>query len=226
MHIRKYLPKNIKMLDRYTLQRGSLMAEDNSTNIENYFKELNELREKYSIPKGIGFVPDKIVIELERKENDKFKLDYYEYFNYVPPHILNQVIPLTITLMQQMGVPSEATCQLENGIYIKLEGYSSVIFHPIIELFLQSEKNTQNIENSLVLLHDMIMMFLNTINFKYEYTTEIENEFLSNLLRMQQLMLNNPTISKEFEALHRKYSESLKSDFRAAVGARHCACKK
>ena len=41
--------------------------------MEGKFKEIEMVYKKYGIPKGMGFVPDRLEIILERKAIDKFE---------------------------------------------------------------------------------------------------------------------------------------------------------
>jgi hypothetical protein len=55
--------------------------------LETMFNEMKTIKEKYNIPKGMLFLPDKIEIILEREETNNFNLTYSESFNYLPEHV-------------------------------------------------------------------------------------------------------------------------------------------
>lgn len=74
----------------------------------NMLDALRAVREKYKLPKGFLFVPDKLEISITRSSYDNLHLSYKEYFNYLPESVLNIIIPITINMMiQGFGIPKQ-----------------------------------------------------------------------------------------------------------------------
>lgn len=84
------------------------MTENSDMYLINMLDALRAVREKYKLPKGFLFVPDKLEISITRSSYDNLHLSYKEYFNYLPESVLNIIIPITINMMiQGFGIPKQ-----------------------------------------------------------------------------------------------------------------------
>ena len=75
------------------------MTESKDNEFVKMLDEIRAVRDKYGLPKGIVFVPDKLEISLKRNSYDSFHLSYKERFEYLPNEILDIVVPISINLL-------------------------------------------------------------------------------------------------------------------------------
>ena len=171
--------------------------------LESMFKEIEMIHKKYGIPKGMGFVPDKLEIIIERKGLDNFKLTYSEFFNYLPNYALNTVKEITLQLLQQIGVPAEKIIQIENGVKTQMSGDFRITIGPIIEILLQNKNIKNEIRPVFESINKTYQLFAHLFDFHWEWNDKIQSKFDNYITAMQE----HPAISSEIEAVIKKYKK-------------------
>ena len=180
-----------------------------SIDLENMFKEIEMIHKKYGLPTAMGFVPDKLVIVLQRKEEDQYDLTYSEYFDYLPTHALEIAKEHTIQLIQQMGLPLVNLIRKEKGVEIQITGDSQVAVLPIIELFMQlkklNEPRIMAISNSI---NKTIKAFRNFVVFQRKWNEDTAKQFNNYVKTCQKIIDEHPSITYEIDAVFKKYTST------------------
>ena len=113
----------------------------NLVDLEGMLNELKRVREKYSLPKGIIFVPDKMEISVQRTSYGNFRLVYEEFFTYIPNLVVGAVITSTINMLTQIGLPKESITRINrNGVRLELSGNLYKIIGCILSELLIQQK--------------------------------------------------------------------------------------
>ena len=181
---------------------------EKSIDLEGMFKELELIKEKYGIPRGMLFVPDKIKITLERKEINKFEITYSEFFNYLPHYILKDAIEWIIPLIQQMGISPENITRIENGIKVQISGDFGVVLFPIGELFIQNKNIESEIKSHLDHIYKSINAFYDFYNLNWDFDEKIEEKWNNLIMTLYNIIQNNPSVASEMDAIIKKYTAS------------------
>lgn len=182
---------------------------------ENYFvkilDEIRALREKYGLPKGVMLVPDRLEISLERNSYDNFHLSYKEYFNYLPDFVLDLVIPITINMLTQTGIPRERVVRIaKNGVGMEIDGTALMIMGLILsELSIQKRFTEEEITILVSSLGKLRRAFTDSQDLEFEWNNEIEERYFKNLEQTRAVVMANPSFVSEMEAIPKKYSESI-----------------
>lgn len=174
--------------------------------LENMAKEIEMIRKKYGMPKGMLFVPNKLEITLERKELDKFDLTYSEFFNYLPSHVKNMAIQGTIQLLHQLGTPLETITRMENGVKVQITGDFRVACFPITEILMQKK----TVESEIKAIFDSISknhQMLNILgDFHWSWNDETESKWKNSFKTLFKIIREHPSFPSELEAVVKKYT--------------------
>jgi hypothetical protein len=174
--------------------------------LEAMFNEIKTIREKYNIPKGMAFLPDKIEIILEREGTNNFNLTYSESFNYLPEHVLNVARESTIQFIQLMGLHLKKIIQTEKGVKLQVSGDFSVASSPIIEILLQSETNEQMIKDVFERICKIYQMFNQLFKFYRHWDADTEIEFNNWIMALNRIKQEYPSFFSEVEEVVKKYT--------------------
>ncbi len=174
--------------------------------LEGMFKEIEMIRKKYGIPKGVLFVPNKLEIVLERKEIDKFDLTYTEFFNYLPDHVLKIAKENSIQLLQQMGLPLKKIIQMNNGVKVEMSGDFRIAVWPIIEILFQNKDNKTVIKTIFESINKIYQTLTQNAGFHWDWNNETESKYNNFLTTLIKIMQEHPSISDEMEAVISKYT--------------------
>lgn len=174
--------------------------------VEIMFKEIEIIRKKYGIPKGMGFIPDKLEIVLERKGIDKFELTYVEFFNYLPDNVFNWARENTIQFFQQMGITPETITLIENGVKAQTSGDFRVVLFLILELFLQNKYFESKLKLDCDSINKFFQMFSNLWDFYWSYDDKVEKRWNNFITIFNKIMQENPSIPSEINAVIKKYT--------------------
>ena len=177
-----------------------------SIDLETMFKEIETINNKYGVPKGIWFVPDKLEIILERKEEGKFNLIYSEFFNYLPQHVLSIAVETTVQLLQHMGFPSENVIRIENGVKVQMSGDFKIPYSTIAELLIQNKYDETKIRANFesIIKHYQILSHLS--DFHWSWNDETERKLNNFLSIWNKVIQENPSVSSEIEAVIKRYT--------------------
>jgi len=183
--------------------------ENNEYNLEKMVKDLAEVRAKYGLPKQIGLIPDRIEVIIDRKDLDKFKVNYSEYFNYLPQDILSQAILDTINILTQLGVKPEKINISENGVHTLFSGNFPVLMQPLTEILIQNYNIEKDFDGIVESLKVGINAFLNMIELKYVFDNETEKEYRKIRDEYNIKVFENPNILLEINEIMEKFKSSM-----------------
>lgn len=123
--------------------------------------------------KPISFLPNRMEFSIERNSNDKFTLEYSEYYDYLPKKVREDAINALKKVLPTIGI--KETTKLEKGLKMK---FSGTYFQILTIMFPELLSRTNQTEiNKLTILLTQIQPFMhNNIEFKSEWNKEIEKE--------------------------------------------------
>jgi hypothetical protein len=172
--------------------------------------EMRTLRERYAIPKGILLVPDKLEIQVQRVAYDRFHLSYKEYFNYLPNEVLNIAIPVTMSMMSQIGIPEEKVTKItENCVGIELDGdFCQIVGAVLAELLIQKRLNEDETISFFSTVAIMVKALSELSNLEFEWNSEIQKRYYDTIGKLSEIMQAHPTLSSEIETIINKCSQS------------------
>ena len=171
----------------------------NPIDLERMFKEIKTIYEKYDIPRGILFVPDKLEITLQRIEENKFSLAYQESFRYLPDYALNFAIQEAIQLLQQSGLPITRITHLEKSVKVEMTADMDIITSVILsELLVQKPLEESDVSAILDSAKKGKEMFTNFSDLCWTWDENTAKRFNALLQKLNQIK----AICKQFrEAL-------------------------
>jgi hypothetical protein len=186
-------------------------GETEETYIVKMLDELRAIREKYGLPKGILFVPDRIESSIKRNSYDNLHLSYKEYFDYLPDMVLDLVIPLTINMLVQTGLPRERIERFaKNGVSVELDGNADSILGTLLsEILIQKRFNEEDIAKIVRIITRTRKALVDTSELEFEWNEEIGARYFDLLAQMGRVIQNNPSMLSEMEEVRKKYSDSI-----------------
>lgn len=174
--------------------------------IESMFEELLLIYKKYGISKSIGFLPDKIEFILEREGIDKFELTYSEFFNYLPEHLRELAIEMTIEFLNYLY--KEGIIRIKNGVKIILKGNFSIILSLIAELLMQNINIESEFDEIFNSIKKYLQTFSNFCDFQREYNLEIDKKIENKIKELEKIIQENPSIESEVKTILAKYKQN------------------
>jgi len=177
---------------------------DKSVNIKGMFREIEEINRKYGVPKTMGFVPDRLEIVLQRRENE-FDLTYTEFFNYLSDDVLETAKDNVAQLLQQMGIPQKITV-LEKGVRVQMRSDSRVTLFPMMELLVQNKNVGSELEQILASLRSNAQIWLDFSDFHWDWRGETENKYKGFIATLEKIMEEHPSYASEIQAVIEKYA--------------------
>lgn len=176
--------------------------------IESMFREIKTLREKYNMPKGMLLVPDRLEICVQRVSCENFDLSYKEFFNYLPNQMLDLVIPNSINVLVQIGVPRELITRIGNGVSLELSGNFSEILAMILpELLIQKRFEDDELSTLFNFVQKARKSFVEFSDFEYEWNSEVKKRFYDILNDLFRVVQQYPSALVELEAIVNKYTQ-------------------
>jgi hypothetical protein len=177
---------------------------DKSVNIKGMFREIEEINRKYGVPKTMGFVPDRLEIVLQRRENE-FDLTYTEFFNYLPDNVLETAKNNVVQLLQQLGIPQKIT-ELEKGVRVQISGDPRVALFPMMELLIQNRNIGSELEQILASLRSNAQIWLDFSDLHWDWKGETENKYKDFIATLEKIMEEHPSYASEIQAVIEKYA--------------------
>lgn len=178
--------------------------------IEGMFNELKSVREKYKLTNSILFIPDKLEIAVQRTSYDNFELVYKEFFTYLPEKALNVVIPNSINMLTQIGIPRESITQINsNGVKLELSGNLIKIMAVILsELMIQKRmKEEEEISKVFKVVQKVTKLLSNLSEFEYKWNEEIAKRYFDILDKLFKVVQEHPSVVREMQAIVDKYTK-------------------
>lgn len=176
------------------------------------FEEIKAIRAKYGMRKGTWFVPDKLEISVQRISYDNFHLSYKEFFNYLPNHILNIVLPSSINLLVQVGIPRERIKRIEdNGVGMELDANLLPIVSCILtELLIQKRLTDNEISSLFGAVQKIRKVFTDFSELEFEWNNEAKSRFYNSLGDLTRIIQEHPSALVEIEEIVKRYTQQSK----------------
>lgn len=162
--------------------------------ISSMFKELQEIYQKYGLPKGMGFVPDKLEITLQRHEGDRFELTYSEYFSYLPTEVFDIAIENVTQFFQKMGLLPEPIDHPQNGVKVHMNGDFRVALFVMLETLLQNRNVKSELRHHMDLLATYLETYSNLFSFHWDFEEETRRKWSDYLTTLDRVEQENPLI--------------------------------
>ena len=171
------------------------------------FREINEVFKKYGVEKGVGFVPDRLDISLERGATGLCTLVYREFFTYLPPDVMEVAMGNAVEFLGGLGVPRERIKKLDRGVEVTLEGDARIAYFPMLEMLIQDRGVAGNVDAALDSLKGSIRSLMDLFNFTWGWDKESEAMWRSNVTRLNEVIETNPGMQREIEEIVKRHSQ-------------------
>ncbi|MFB3890118.1 MAG: hypothetical protein ACE14S_11550 [Candidatus Bathyarchaeia archaeon] len=174
-------------------------------------EELEAIRKKYGIPKGILLVPDRLEFALKRKSYDNFHLTHRQYYDYLPEMVLEIIIPMEINQLVQMGFPQERIGRSgKNGVYLEIDGPGDFMTSMILgELAVQRKYNEKEYAELVDATKVNRKTTTDAVDLQFEWSSSLEKRYSDYMMKMMEVTQRNPFVMIEMANVIRKYSESV-----------------
>jgi hypothetical protein len=176
------------------------------------FKEINDVFKKYGVGKGVGFVPDRLEVKLERAPSGSFSLVYREFFGYLPPEVMEIATGNAVEFLSGIGVPRERIRSLDAGVEVTIEGDARIAYFPILEMFIQDREVARNLSIAFDSMKGSIHSLMELFDFAWEWDSASENMWRSNVAKLNEIIEKNPGMQKEIEGIVKRHSASVGGD--------------
>ena len=170
------------------------------------FKEINEVFKNYGVGRGVGFVPDKLEVKLERSASGTCSLVYREFFTYLPPEVMEVAMSNAVEFLSGMGVPRERIKSLESGVEVTIEGNARIAYFPILEMLIQDREIAKNINQALESMKESIRSLTELFDFAWSWDKASEEMWRSNIAKLNEIIEENPGMQAEIEAIVKRHS--------------------
>ncbi len=167
------------------------------------YGEINAIFKKYGLGKGLGFVPDRLEVNMERSRDGNITLVYREFFTYLPPEVMEVSVGNSVDFLIGLGVPGEKVRLLESGVEIRLEGDARIAYFPILEMLIQDREITSRIDSACGSVRESLAGLTGLFDFAYAWDTESEVRWRSGVARLSEVIAGNPEMQREIEELVR-----------------------
>jgi hypothetical protein len=169
-------------------------------------KKIQSVFRKYGASKGIGFVPDRLEIKLER-DDGFFTLNYGEYFSYLPVELRELAIENAIEVIKNMGVRDEGIEREGDGVRVKMSGDARLITFPLMELMIQNPDVEEDLSNVCDQMKNSINSLMEVMDFHWNYDEEVEEKMNNKLEKINEIIKNSPELEEEIQNIIEKHKE-------------------
>jgi hypothetical protein len=170
------------------------------------FREINEVFKKYGFDRGIGFVPDRLEINLARHSADGFSLAYTERFTYLPREVMELSLENAVQLLVRMGVPQERITRMGDGVRVELSGDAGIIQFPVLEMLIQDRNAAADLRPVFSSLDRSMRALSAMFDFAWEYGEETRERWSSSVQRLSEIIEKNPGLQGEIEEIMRRHT--------------------
>ena len=170
------------------------------------FREINEVFKRYGVGRGVGFVPDRLEVKLERAPSGTYSLVYREFFTYLPSDVMELAMGNAVEFLFGMGVPKEKIKPLESGVEVTLEGDARIAYFPILEMLIQDREITRNLDPALDSMKASKRRHTELFDFSWAWDTTSEEMWRSNVAKLNEIIEENPGMQAEIEMIVKRHS--------------------
>ncbi len=169
------------------------------------FAEINAVFKKYGVGRGVGFVPDRLEITLERAATGQCRLVYREFFSYLPPNVMDVAMGNAVEFLGGLGVPKDRIKPLDGGVKVTLEGDARIAYFPMLEMLIQDRAAASNVDVALDSLKGAVKSLVELFDFAYGWDRESETRWRNNIARLNEVIEANPSMQSEIEEIIKRH---------------------
>ncbi len=169
------------------------------------FAEINAVFKKYGVGRGVGFVPDRLEITMDRDASGACRLIYREFFTYLPPDVMELAMGNAVEFLGGLGVSRERVRRLDGGVEVTLEGDARVAYFPMLEMLIQDRGIAGNADAALDGLKASIRSLMELFDFAYGWNAASESLWRRNAERLGEVIEANPGMQGEIDEIVRRH---------------------
>jgi hypothetical protein len=173
------------------------------------FREINGVFKRYGVGKGVGFVPDKVDVSMERATSGTCTLIYREFFSYLPPEVMAVAMGNAVEFLSSVGIPREKIKPLDSGVEVTLEGDARIAYFPMLEMLIQDKGIAGNVDSALDSLKASIRSMMDLFEFVWSWDAASEELWRNNIAKLNEVISANPGMQSEIEELVKKAHEKV-----------------
>jgi hypothetical protein len=170
------------------------------------FREINGVFKRYGVGKGVGFVPDKLDVTMERANSGTCTLIYREFFTYLPPEVMAVAMGNAVEFLSSIGIPRERIKPLDSGVEVTLEGDARIAYFPMLEMLIQDKGIGGNVDSALDSLKGSIHSMMELFEFAWSWDTTSEEVWRNNIAKLNEVISANPRMQGEIEEIVKKHT--------------------
>jgi hypothetical protein len=175
-------------------------------------KEINAIKEKYKIPKGMLFMPDRLEFSVKRTGYNKLHLVDREFFDYLLSYACFAIIPFTINALVQFGIPEQKIERIgENGVQIVIDGNVLTCTATVVsEMLAQKKYQEEDFEKLRKGLKSNIETLTQMSDQVFDWNEESFKQFSNTMSLMVEISKNHPEINQEMMTVIEKHKPESK----------------
>jgi hypothetical protein len=170
------------------------------------FGEINTVFKKYGVGRGVGFVPDRLEVKMERSASGACTLIYREFFTYLPPDVMELAMGNAVEFLSGLGVPKDKIKPLDAGVEVTLEGDARIAYFPMLEMLIQDRGIGGSVDSALDGLKGSIHSLMELFEFAWGWDAASEEMWRSNVEKLRSVIEANPGMQAEIEDIVKRYS--------------------
>jgi hypothetical protein len=170
------------------------------------FGEINDVFKRYGVGKGVGFVPNRLEMTMDRAASGACTLIYREFFTYLPLDVMALAMGNAVEFLGSLGVPKEKIKPLEGGVEVTLEGDARIAYFPMLELLIQDRGVAGNIDSALDGLKGSIRTLMELFDFAWGWDSVSEAMWRSNIEKLDEVIKANPGMQGEIEEIVKRHT--------------------
>jgi hypothetical protein len=169
-------------------------------------REINDIFKRYGISKGVGFVPDRLEIKLERAPSGVYFLVYREFFTYLPPEVMEVAMGNAVEFLSGMGISRDRIKSLDAGVEVTIEGDARVVYFPILEMLIQDRGIAASLDSVFESMKGSIQSLMELFDFAWAWDPASKHMWRGNVTKLNQIIEENPNMQLEIEEIVRRHS--------------------
>jgi len=173
------------------------------------FREINEVFKRYGVGKGVGFVPDRLEVSLDRDVSGLCTLVYREFFTYLPADVMEVAMGNAVEFLSSLGVPRDRINRLDGGVEVRLQGDARVVYFPILEMLIQDRDISANVDSACDSLKGSVHSLLELFDFTWAWDEESSRRWRSSVEKLNEIIEANPGMQREIEDLVKRHTGGL-----------------
>jgi len=183
-----------------------LMSMSGRVDAGSLLREINGVFKRYGVGKGVGFVPDKLDVTIERAASGTCTLIYREFFTYLPPEVMAVAMGNAVEFLASIGIPRERIKPLDSGVEVTLEGDARIAYFPMLEMLIQDTGIAGNVDSTLESLKGSLRSMMELFEFAWSWDTTSEEMWRNNIAKLNEVISANPGMQDEIEEIVKRHT--------------------